>query len=504
MAFQLFPAPSPTTSVNAPSRWPGANQESTEALKNVLSDNHEKYHIFFDERGRHNHIAHHVVALWALGAPKAVLEAAYEECQPIQRPRGNAPEPITKENFNDHLGDHQFYAGYLEFFEKVVRDQGAASALQEYVFSPQANFQSKTKAGQVENPEMLDRFLAAIMHPMIHIGYGLEFGLPGLIIEGLALTAAHRCASLIPRSLFEANTESLVSRVQNTLSLKSNPPKPQMHAFSILSRILRDPQFKLPKGSDLRAMYGHIVKELRDALFKFVNDWAVDTSTPEGIQKAIEEVQFVCTLLYAVPGYREPESFNADFLFMHFVTSALFLPTVIPVLPAPSQELLLRSYFAVILSWWIVLGRPNLDIPKFFSVDTAHPTNISGSNVSPADINPYALPNTSSPFASNPNPWTTIVSQALVHPDDHLIKLVRALVHYANLYGTRSAGEQDFASTELDGADKIDGSLFIRTAGLTMKTILEKRPSRDDPKEYVMYWDREGYFTWSEKGVSVY
>ncbi|KAF5372179.1 hypothetical protein D9758_005082 [Tetrapyrgos nigripes] len=498
---ELFPAPSPPPSTGCPSRLPGANQESTQALRDILQDNHDKYHIFFDDFGRHNHISHHLVALWSMGSPKAVLEAAYEESQPVQRPRGTAPEPITRDNLYDHLGDHKYYAGYLEYYEGVVREKSAAAALQECVFSPQANF-PKIKSGQAENPQMLDRFLGAIMHPMIHVGYGIEFGLPGLIAEGLAMAASHRCASFIPSSLFAASTpESLVSRVQNTLSLKSAPVKPRVHAFNILARILREPQFKVSQAPDFMTMYGHVVQGLRDDIFKTVDDWTIDTSTPEGIQKAIEELQFVCTLLYAVPGYREPEPFNADFFYMHFATSSLFLSAIIPILPAASQEMLLRGFFAVIISWWILNGRPNLAISNFFSADTAHPTITSANTV---QAHAHALPSPSSPLASNPNPWTSIVSQSLVHPDDHLIKLVRALVHYATLYGSRAASEKDFLDTGLEGAEKIDGTLFIRAAGLTMDRILGQMPSRENLKEYVMYWDREGFHTWSEKGKSVY
>ena len=32
---------------------------------------------------------------------------------------------------------------------------------------------------------MLDRFLASVIHPIIQLGHGLEFGLPGLIAEGM-------------------------------------------------------------------------------------------------------------------------------------------------------------------------------------------------------------------------------------------------------------------------------------------------------------------------------
>lgn len=69
---------------------------------------------------------------------------------------------------------------------------------------------------------MLDRFLSGLLHPMIHTGYGAEFRLPGMVVEGiylrvqesknttqlmigLAQTAVHVPAStdLIPPSLFE-------------------------------------------------------------------------------------------------------------------------------------------------------------------------------------------------------------------------------------------------------------------------------------------------------------
>ena len=35
------------------------------------------------------------------------------------------------------------------------------------------------------HPEMLNRLLAGLVHPLIHLAYGLEFGLPGQVAEGL-------------------------------------------------------------------------------------------------------------------------------------------------------------------------------------------------------------------------------------------------------------------------------------------------------------------------------
>jgi hypothetical protein len=87
----------------------------------------------------------------------------------------------------------------------------------------------------------------------------------------------------------------------------------------------------------------------------------------------------------------------------------------------------------------------------------------------------------------NPNPWLSIIQNTLVHPDDHIPKMQRALAHYASLYGNRPAGF--FAGTELAGADKLDGSLFLRVAGLTAKRLGRMR----DGEEPTPFWDMHGF-----------
>lgn len=55
---ELFPAPSvlPLSKIG-PSVWPGISPESTASLQAVLKDNHEKWHIFINERGFHKYVA---------------------------------------------------------------------------------------------------------------------------------------------------------------------------------------------------------------------------------------------------------------------------------------------------------------------------------------------------------------------------------------------------------------------------------------------------------------
>ncbi len=75
----------------------------------------------------------------------------------------------------------RFYNSYLEYFRAVLLEKDVTDVLEEYIFSSKANIGGP---GVKEHPRMLNRWLAAIVHPMIHVGNGLEFGLLGLVAEG--------------------------------------------------------------------------------------------------------------------------------------------------------------------------------------------------------------------------------------------------------------------------------------------------------------------------------
>jgi hypothetical protein len=61
------------------------------------------------------------------------------------------------------------------------KQNSITSVLETYIFSHDANM-VQNKDGVA--PMMLSRFLGGFVHPLIHCGYGVEFGLPGLIAEG--------------------------------------------------------------------------------------------------------------------------------------------------------------------------------------------------------------------------------------------------------------------------------------------------------------------------------
>ena len=75
----------------------------------------------------------------------------------------------------------RYYNSYLEFFRDLLLKKDVTEVLEEYVFSAKANVGGPGIEGQ---PRMLNRFFAAGIHPLIHIGNGLEFGILGLVAEG--------------------------------------------------------------------------------------------------------------------------------------------------------------------------------------------------------------------------------------------------------------------------------------------------------------------------------
>ncbi|KAG6841594.1 hypothetical protein C0991_009350 [Blastosporella zonata] len=482
----LFPIPSSPPSNLVPKRWPGINPETTAALQEVLKDNHTRWHIFFNDSGFHNHIAHRAIANWALGAAGDLLKAGYEVDSSYQRPAFGPPEQITANNFKEHLGDRQFYGGYLAFFTEVIREDGIAAAVEKYIFAKDVNIDPSAS----RKPDMFNRFLGGLLHPMIHVGYGLEFCLPGMVVEGLAETAVHSDSSTsgIPDDFFDyySDTKSVedafnalhVSRPETITSRNG------AHVFTVLGRVLNDPELGKVEDTGL-GMFVHTMKNHASLIAKHMADWRVDASNPREVQQKIQELSWMNSLLFGVGGWSKDKPFNADFFHMHLVTSSIFLASYVAYLTPSSQEHLLRGYLLVSIGWWVSRGRPALDIAGFYAATSAHPLP-SGPLPSPSK---HTLKPADSTKAVVPNAWLPIIATSVVHPDDHLPKLQRALAHYNSLYGTREPGLPDFAAKGLPGAEQLDGTLFIRASGLAAKRLGRVREGEDAGS-----WDMHGFY----------
>ncbi|KAI0739632.1 hypothetical protein C8Q80DRAFT_1222030 [Daedaleopsis nitida] len=476
---KLFPVPAPSPSPQAPGRFPGITPDSTVALQSTLRENHTKWHIFFNDKRFHNHASHQLLAIYQLGANRPLIQAAYETHASYMRPSYESPEPITDQNFHEHLGDEKFYDAYLKFFTAALLEKGAAATLEEYVFSPKANIEPP-KAG--EPPlQMANRFLSGLLHPLIHTGYGAEFGLLGMFAEGLAETAVHlvTAPALTPSSLMQYATaaasdakNATVSRLASLMpslvleqfsrTTQSQPvvaPSKSVHALSLVARLLTDDFWSYktiglppPKGGEEDTSLERVLHLRGDQLVEVMKEWTVDGMNAQQVQDKIEELFWTNVVIYAVGGWggrthSKTGQFNGDFFFVHLVTSVLFLPSLVAYLSPTSTTILLRTYLLNTLALYVARGRPALPVADFFASGTLVPDD------------------------PHPNPWLTLLQNTVMHEDDHLCKLQRTLAHFASLYGTTPAGHFARLGVELGGAERLDGSLFVRAAGLSMDRL---------------------------------
>lgn len=195
----------------------------------------------------------------------------------------------------------------------------------------------------------------------------------------------------------------------------------------------------------------------------------------------------------------------------HLVTSAVFLfPFLLPNTPSAfdpplslsNRLLLLRTYLSTCLAWYISRGRPALPISAFYtspltakyltapppapSPDTSEPTMTLIMGAGRQDVGPQKA------FKAGGNAWNRIVQSALVHPDEHLCKTQRALAEFARRYGGRSPGYYGDSSgkeEQLDGVEKLDGTVFVRVAGLCGERLGWAYEGGE-----LRNWDRDGFF----------
>ena len=132
-----------------PKRTPGLihakklTSESAATTEALLKENNEKYHIFFtveDHMGvyLHNHIAHHDLTLWALGASPEVLRAQHDRNAKYMRDAMIVVEPLVQDLEDDEiymkcLGKEEHFRNFERFFLRLIERDGYQKVLQKYM-----------------------------------------------------------------------------------------------------------------------------------------------------------------------------------------------------------------------------------------------------------------------------------------------------------------------------------------------------------------------------------
>ena len=227
-------------------------------VRELLEKNHAENDIYFGSNHFHNHFPHALLSQFSLGAPESRLKKEWEleEFNPI--PKKQSTE-ITDKNWKDHIGVDKFYPNYLEFFQDRISKNGVPNTILSYALDETA----------------LPSFVSGAVHPLIHTGFGVEFGINDVVAEGLAEMCVHppAFAPVVDAQLYSKP----VTGTKSLLTIAN-----EIHNDKVFDKVVTFKDF--PKSEPLLKS-----KPACDAIKEYVMQWKID-ETPEGFGRAHSEL----------------------------------------------------------------------------------------------------------------------------------------------------------------------------------------------------------------------
>lgn len=117
--------------------------EAAKETEMLLEENNSRYHIFTtteDDKGvyLHNHIVHHTLTLWAMGAKPSDIRLHQERNAQYQRQSmvlqsWLVEDMAVPEVFTRCLGREENYRNFERFFLKQIDEHGYQHVLQKYL-----------------------------------------------------------------------------------------------------------------------------------------------------------------------------------------------------------------------------------------------------------------------------------------------------------------------------------------------------------------------------------
>jgi hypothetical protein len=359
---------------------PSITSESGKVGSQLLQENHDKYHMYFNTGGFHNHIAHHLLTIYALGATPDELQQAFDTNKDYQREQypvkeRNVQSMADPDAFEKFLGKEQYFHDFEDFFRKEIEEKGWEAVVNEHVFA------------RTEHSErILDRMLAGFLHPLIHLGFGIEFKQPAIIVEALAQACIHDGWT----GKFLHASEEAAREDTSTKSL-----------MQLLNEACADEKLaKSAHWEDGNKVRDGVFVRAPDEMISIAAQWHVK---PEDLERKTAEM--INTAIYFSGAAQKPsKQIKFDFFFMHCVNCSIFFSAFLkePWLKLEDKVRLLEWKGRMDLALYVSRGCPELLRDEIKNYQPKNPDD----------------------------DWSGIIRRVDKFPDDgHASKLVRALAH---------------------------------------------------------------------------
>ncbi|OJI99511.1 hypothetical protein ASPVEDRAFT_126175 [Aspergillus versicolor CBS 583.65] len=368
----------------------GLTQASADRVSELLMINYARYHTLYAAVGFHNHTVHHLLTLFALGATPDEIRDMYDLNIGYQslvqyRSASVVVQMKDREFFKKCIGDLSYYDSFLRFFQDEIAQRGVPGVVNEYLF------------GNTEHSnDLLGRMHSeGFLHPMIHLGCGLEFNQPLLVAEALAAGCVHDdwpSSFLFPTEKYQETHPGIESK--SMLEVMDD-----LHNDPVISNAvqLTDPLNKISDG---------LLAKVCDELVPYLARYRVTPTDDELYQQTVHMVH---TCAYMVGAAQCPGKVAAlDFVMLHTLTLSIFYTTFL------AQEWISNENKARLLQFK-VWG----DLVTYAGCGcaTLYPDRITGYRPKRPDQG-----------------WKELVHRANIYGDDgHISKVTRALLHAESL-----------------------------------------------------------------------
>ncbi|KAB8337155.1 hypothetical protein FH972_021458 [Carpinus fangiana] len=194
-----------------------------------------------------------------------------------QRPAVASHDNVVRDmqepaKFRKYLGRDKYYHDFMLFFQEEMDKKGWQQVLNEQLF----------KRDELAD-DMLGRMFTGILHPIIHLGFGVEFEQPAIIAEALAQAAVH------------GSWSQLLSIEKKALERKSTGPAPTL--LSLIRRARSGGRF-----ADLAAQY---------------------TVSPQTLQEQTDEM-IRTNAIFCIASQNPKHIVKMDFFLIHSLNSSIF------------------------------------------------------------------------------------------------------------------------------------------------------------------------------------
>ncbi|KAL9084314.1 MAG: hypothetical protein Q9165_008142 [Trypethelium subeluteriae] len=400
---------------------PRLHLDAAQKASELLSENHEKFHIFFNQSGFHNHIVHHLLTVYALGAPPSTIEKMYRDNTNYQRNMMQSDIAVVRElydagNWKKYLADEKHYHDFLTFFQQEIDEKGWEQTMQDYLFAHDERFDDLLVRMFAEQL----KFLRGFLHPLIHLGFGVEFKQPAIIAEALAQAAVHQ--NWISQLLLGVEKAA-----------KANRDKQSKSIVQLLDEIRADKDLRAaPHFDDGNLVRDGILKRAPEKMIHYASQFTVQ---PDELDEKTAEM--TNAIAYFTGGAQHPpKQIKFDFYFIHCLNCTIFVPAFM------KQKWLAKEDKARLLEWFVWLS-----LAMYASRKSPEPLMDEIRNYIPKQP---------------ANNWDSIFERARVHEDEgHAAKLIRALAH----------GQVISAPYEQNDTFKIKGDMWLQLGHMAIDSV---------------------------------